>query len=120
MGERFDNRPWSARPASDRGPKAMPGSPRSFEEGGHAGVVILVREEGVVVSPLGSSESGVPVEVVETRLLGRTSHLRLRTAETATQDEEIHARIPGEFDPVKVGPVAARLDPRFTFIYPDG
>ena len=82
-------------------------------------VSILVREEGVVVSPLGSGEGGVPVEVVETRLLGRTSHLRLRTAETATPDEEIHARIPGEFDPVKAGPVAARLDPRFTFIYPD-
>jgi iron(III) transport system ATP-binding protein len=83
-------------------------------------VSILVREEGVVVSPRGSGEGGVPVEVVETRLLGRTSHLRLRTAETATPDEEIHARIPGEFDPVKIGPVAARLDPRFTFVYPDG
>ncbi len=73
-----------------------------------------------MVRPLDSGEGGVPVEVVETRLLGRTSHLRLRTAETATPDEELHARIPGEFDPVKAGPVAARLDPRFTFIYPDG
>ena len=84
-----------------------------------AKVNILVREEGVVVGPANGEAIGTPVEVVESRLLGRSSHLRLRAPETRTEDEEIHARIPGAFDPVLSGPMIARLDPRFIFVYPE-
>jgi iron(III) transport system ATP-binding protein len=82
-------------------------------------VHILVREEGVVVSPAGADADSVPVEVVESRLLGRSSHLRLRPLETTAQAAEFHARVPGAFDPAEAGPMAARLDPRHTFVYPE-
>ncbi len=81
-------------------------------------VDVLVREEGILLAAAGSDKEGIPVEVVETRLLGRSSHLRLRAPGIVAAADEIHARMPGEFDPAKIGPVTARIDPRYAFVYP--
>ena len=81
-------------------------------------VSILVREEGVKVDIAVEDSGGTPVEVIESRLLGRSSHLRLRTSDGAG-GFEVHARMTGELDPRDAGRIAARFDPRFTFVYPE-
>jgi iron(III) transport system ATP-binding protein len=98
---------------SPLGPIAVDG----VEEG--RPVSILIREEGVVVDIAAEDGIGTPVEVVESRLLGRSSHLRLRTAGNGGEGFEIHARMTGELDPRDAGRISARFDPRFTFVYPE-
>ena len=60
------------------------------------------------------------MEVIESRLLGRSSHVRLQTSRENAANFEIHARIATGLDPLKVGKVSARIDPRFTFVFPEG
>ncbi len=82
-------------------------------------VSILVREEGVKIGSAGEEDGGTPVDVIESRLIGRSSHLRLRATMTGAADFEIHARMAGELNPRDAGQIAARFDARFTFVYPE-
>jgi iron(III) transport system ATP-binding protein len=76
------------------------------------GVELLVRPEGVQVDGIAS---GVSVSVQFARLLGRSSHLRLRVAGI---EEPLQALVPGVFLPETGSTLSARIDPKLAFVFP--
>jgi iron(III) transport system ATP-binding protein len=87
-----------------------------------ARVEVLIRPEGLQLqSDLAEGASGQAVaEVVESRLLGRSSLIHLTAAGRGAGSEAIHlhARAPGHFLPPVREKLAVSLDPKQTFVFP--
>ena len=85
-------------------------------------VEVLIRPEGVhLQSGLADGDGARPtVEVVESRLLGRSSliHLTARGDGRETGDVHLHARAPGHFLPAVQERLSLTLDPKQTFVFP--
>lgn len=92
----------------------------SFADG--ARVEVLIRPEGVQLhSGLADGGAGRPtVEVMESRLLGRSSliHLTARGDGGDEGDVHLHARAPGHFLPAVQERLTVSLDPKQTFVFP--
>ncbi len=93
-----------------------------FDEG--APVRVLIRPEGLILGR-GEVDSGVPVEVLSTHLLGRSSQVRLRSTSTGNGEDKnmaggrdgFDAYVSADFDPVVEGGLSVRIDTRYAFIY---
>ncbi len=89
-----------------------------------ARVSVLIRPEGLVLCQE-ADDPGVPVEVLSTHLLGRSSQVRLRpTAEGSGGDigtdggtDGFDAYVSADFDPVTEGGLSVRIDTRYAFVY---
>lgn len=90
-----------------------------FEDG--AKVEVLIRPEGLQLrSDLEEGAQGRSVvEVMEARLLGRSSLIHLSAKGSGQGDEiHLHARAPGHFLPPVREKLAVSLDPKQTFVFP--
>ena len=85
-------------------------------------VEVLIRPEGLhLQSGLTAGEGARPmVEVMEARLLGRSSliHLTARGNGADSRDLHLHARAPGHFLPAVQERLSVSLDPKQTFVFP--
>jgi iron(III) transport system ATP-binding protein len=76
------------------------------------GVELLVRPEGLQIDGIAD---GVSASVQFARLLGRSSHLRLRVDGI---EEPLQALVPGVFLPEAGSTVRTRVDPKLAFVFP--
>ncbi len=85
-------------------------------------VCVLIRPEGLVLCQA-TEEPGVPVEVLSTHLLGRSSQIRLRPAGKGKREwdeegaDEFDAYVSADFDLAAEGELSVRIDTRYAFIY---
>ncbi len=82
-------------------------------------VEILVRPEGVTLES--DSDTGTPVEVISTRLLGHDNivHVRLSGESGAKEEEkELYVRVHHAFEPELSNRITAGVDPEYAFIFP--
>jgi iron(III) transport system ATP-binding protein len=79
-----------------------------------AEVEILIRPEGVIVQHSGK---GCAAKVVNARLLGNGSHLRLAAECRATDSMGLQARVPGVFLPERGNEVQVSVDPAHAFVF---
>lgn len=107
------------------------GEIRAAGYGDGARVEVLIRPEGLQLhSGLAEGGGGLPmVEVLESRLLGRSSLIHLTAHGAAGSGEQagkgqnaadmhLHARAPGHFLPGVRERLAVSLDPKQTFVFP--
>ena len=81
-------------------------------------VEVLVRPEGVTLES--DSDSGVPVEVISTHLLGHDNIVRIRlTGGGASEDngKELYVRVHHSFEPELSKRISAGIDPEYAFIF---
>jgi iron(III) transport system ATP-binding protein len=85
-----------------------------------AGVQVLIRPEGLILSRVGeaSDEAGAIVDILSTHLLGDSSLVQILVREGPNAGGEFQARMSGDFDPTVGGRFRARVDPRHAFVYP--
>ncbi len=90
-----------------------------------AEAVILIRPEGLHITPSGEFGSEVPagarvVTVNSSRLLGRSSHLRLTCCADGQGNSPLilHARVSGAFLPEAGSSVAMKVDGNQVFVFP--
>ncbi len=81
-------------------------------------VEILIRPEAVCLSAVNEASAQWQVQVVASRMLGRTSLIHLRTCRQPVGEIHLHARMPGRFLPDEHQALAVELDPNQTFIFP--
>jgi iron(III) transport system ATP-binding protein len=91
-------------------------------------VRMLIRPEGLILmngvesgaagSGAAGSNSGVPVNIVSSHLLGDNSLVRFQHCDGVNKGVEFEARITGAFDPTAQRQVWVRVDPRYVFRYP--
>jgi iron(III) transport system ATP-binding protein len=106
--ERFEGRVAEGRIGTPLGPVPAPGLP----EGSAA--VALIRPEGLFLDP--GALPGLPqARVVDARLLGRTSLIRIALDGIAAP---LHARMAGDFLPEAGATVSIRLDCRRAHVFP--
>ena len=88
-----------------------------------SGVEVLIRPEGVLVQQerIVVAEKNEPcfAKVINARLLGHTSHLRLAVECHAGQNMVLQARVPGAFLPESGSQVQIGVDTAHTFVFPD-
>ncbi|MCB2102723.1 MAG: ABC transporter ATP-binding protein [Rhodobacterales bacterium] len=108
---RLEGRVAGGRVDSPLGPFPAPG----LAEGTRAQV--LVRPEGLAVVAGPALNGACPARVDFARLLGRSSHLRLRGGDSAA-DLVLEARVPGVFLPDDGAAVAVTVDPDQAFVFP--
>ena len=84
-------------------------------------VSVVVRPEGLRLYPPSVGRSGSPAEVMEARLLGRTSlvHLSMPGLGEGAEDLHLHARVPGVFLPEPGERFVIELDRAQAFVFPD-
>ncbi len=83
-------------------------------------VEVLIRPEALLLVPPGSDpgpRDGL-VEVLASRLLGRTSLIHLKATGEGAADLHLHARIAGQFLPAEGEIFEVRLDRKQTFVFP--
>ncbi|MGB0683132.1 MAG: ABC transporter ATP-binding protein [Magnetovibrionaceae bacterium] len=83
---------------------------------------VMIRPEGIEVT-IGQSAPTIDVpareaEVVNARLLGNGSHLRLRLPNGSAEGLDLQARIPGAFLPERGAKVMIRVVPDRAFVFP--
>ena len=86
-------------------------APSSFPNGGK--VSVIIRHEALIIDP---GKRGVPAEVIESRLLGRTSLIHL-SVKKGPKELHLHARIPGLNSIEPGSSVRIRVDPAQTFVF---
>jgi len=82
-------------------------------------VEVLVRPEGVTLES--ESDTGTPVNVISTHLLGHDNIVRVRLdgdAETEDAGKELYVRIHHTFEPELSKRITAGVDPEYAFIFP--
>ncbi len=82
---------------------------------------ILIRPEGIVLAPdeTPAGEGTIPATVLSARLLGRSSHVRLRLAGGENgRGTNLRARMAGVYLPAKGTGVWLTVDPRQAFVFP--
>ena len=79
-----------------------------------SGAVLLIRPEGLAVVPPGA---GAPATVVWARLLGRSSHLRMRVDGI---DGPLEILVPGVYLPEPGTAVSLKVDPAQAFVFATG
>lgn len=90
---------------------------RSLDEGRK--VEVLVRPEGVTLQS--NSDSGTPVEVMSTHLLGHDNIVRIRLGGglgNADSGKELYVRVHHAFEPELSKRITAGVDPEYAFIFP--
>ena len=81
-------------------------------------VQILIRPEGLALSDEGADASSPnTVHVASARLIGRSSHLRLRRAAGSGEEIHLHARVPGTFLPDQGTAVIVRVDRQRAYVF---
>jgi iron(III) transport system ATP-binding protein len=86
-----------------------------------AEAVILIRPEGLLLSPATEAPPGArAASVVSSRLLGRSSHLRLACCTEGKNKSPLilHARVSGAFLPEAGYAVAMKVDEKQVFVFP--
>ncbi len=78
---------------------------------------ILIRPEGILIEK-NQSQTGCSVKVLNARLLGNASHLRLAAECGSAGVIEIQARVPGVFLPDRGHYVNIRVDTEKAFVFP--
>ncbi len=93
--------------------------------GDGARVEVLIRPEGLQLHSGGEEGGPLPrVEVMEARLLGRSSLIHLTAKAPAAEnggtagEVHLHARAPGHFLPAVRERLSVSLDPKQTFVFP--
>ncbi len=84
-------------------------------------VEVLVRPEGVTLES--DSDSGTPVEVISTHLLGHDNIVRVRLGgDLGNEDsgKELYVRVHHAFEPELSERITAGVDPEYAFIFPLG
>ncbi len=94
---------------------------RISAEGMSAGdkVEVLVRPEGVTLES--DSDTGTPVEVISTQLLGHDNIVRVRLKSDpadASGGKELYVRVHHAFEPELSKRITAGVDPEYAFIFP--
>ena len=82
-------------------------------------VEVLIRPEGVTLES--ESDTGTPVEVISTHLLGHDNIVRVRLdgdAENEDTGKELYVRIHHAFEPELSKRITAGVDPEYAFIFP--
>ena len=88
--------------------------------------VVLIRPEGLMLSPVGADEGagqgppGCPAKVLASRLLGRTSWIHLCLGDLGAGEARhlhMHARVPGRYLPAEGELLEVRLDPAQVFVF---
>ncbi len=82
-------------------------------------VEVLIRPEGVTLE--GESDTGAPVEVISTHLLGHDNIVRVRlNGDAGDKDtgKELYVRIHHAFEPELSKRITAGVDPEYAFIFP--
>jgi iron(III) transport system ATP-binding protein len=90
---------------------------KGFGEG--CRVEVLIRPEGVTLES--ESETGTPVEVISTHLLGHDNIVRVRLADGAECEDggkELYVRVHHTFEPELSKRITAGIDPDYAFIFP--
>ncbi|WP_240932477.1 ABC transporter ATP-binding protein [Pelagibius litoralis] len=94
---------------------------KGFADG--AAVAVLIRPEALHLSPPEQSANGsIPVnggavEVMASRLMGRTSLIHLRSLDVPEQETHFHARVPGRFLPMENQRLRVELDRSQAFVF---
>lgn len=79
---------------------------------------ILIRPEGLGLVPY-EAPSKAPATVLSARLLGRSSHVRLRLADGENgRGTDLRARAAGVYLPAKGTRVSVVVDPKQAFVFP--
>ncbi len=79
-------------------------------------VEVLVRPEGVTLES--DSETGTPVEVLSTHLLGHDNIVRVRLTGNGGEGQELYVRIHHAFEPELSKRITAGVDTEYAFIFP--
>ncbi len=82
-------------------------------------VEVLVRPEGVTLES--DSDTGTPVEVISTHLLGHDNIVRVRLKGDAANEDngkELYVRVHHAFEPELSKRITAGVDPEYAFIFP--
>ncbi len=77
-------------------------------------VEVLIRPEGVTLES--ESDTGTPVEVISTHLLGHDNIVRVRLDGGA--GKELYVRIHHAFEPELSKRITASIDPEYAFVFP--
>lgn len=80
-------------------------------------VKIVIRTEGVILEPGGTSTEAMPVEITARNLISYSSIVRAKIPTGEFAGTEIRARINSGFDPTRHPVITARIDVRHAFVY---
>ena len=80
-------------------------------------VQVLIRPEGIRLDT-GNDKEGVQVEVISTHLLGHSSVVHIKPADSLGNGSEFYVRVQKDMIPALGSRITARLDPEYCFVFP--